>query len=148
MLSHLTALDGLELLSALAGSGMAGALLKHWIERRRESATVEKITAEAHNQIYRAYGELLDDLRQDAGSARSEAMAARKAAWAAESRAGEAEARASAAESRAAAAEARAASVEALVAEIRALVGKHPDAEELLKQIDTIWERRRTHNDT
>lgn len=146
MLAHLTALDGLELLSALAGSGMAGALLKHWIERRREAATIEKITAEAHNQIYRAYGELLDDLRTDASSARSEAAAARKAAWAAESRASEAEAHATAAETRAAAAEARAANAEALVAEIRTLVEEHPGAEELLTQIEKLQQRRKMRN--
>lgn len=143
---HLTTQEiqgGATILSTLAGGGVAGALIKHWFTRRTQDATIEKITAEAHSQIYKAYGDLLDDLRTDAASARAEANAARKAAWAAEARATEAEMRATSAEARAAAAETRAAAAEAVVGEIRKLVQAHPNAEELLRQIEILQQRRR-----
>lgn len=146
---HITSQEvqsGAAILSTLAGGGVAGALIKQWFTRRTQDAQIEKITAEAHSQIYKAYGDLLDDLRADAASARAEANAARKAAWAAEARATEAETRATAAETRAAAAEARAAAAEAVVGEIRTLVRAHPNAEELLRQIEELQRRRRLKN--
>lgn len=119
------------------GIGSAGTyLVQGWLQRGREPALIQKITAEAHEQIYAAYGELIEQQRRDVALGREEARAAR-------SEAQEARLRAAEAETRAAAAEARAAGAEAAMREMQALVRQHvPDADGLLRDLERVLKSR------
>lgn len=88
-------MGGAELVLALVGSSTAasalGAVVTGYVGYRLRAAQAQHITATAHSEIYKAYGDLLDELRAELHSLRTELEAA-------ESRARQAEVRASAAE--------------------------------------------------
>ncbi|GAB3656415.1 hypothetical protein [Glycomyces tarimensis] len=69
-------MDAAELILAVAGSsvlsGAGASVVTAIVGRRMRKAQVGQITAEAHKQIYGAYGELLDELRAELTAARGE----------------------------------------------------------------------------
>lgn len=115
-------MTGAEIVLALLGSatvsGGLGSALTGYLGYRLRAAQAAQITATAHTEIYKAYGELLDELREELRTLRGDLA--------------QAEARAHAAEQRASAAEAELASVRREVELLRQRIGQHEAREQQL----------------